>query len=169
VKDTYVLVLKMLMHSELIVLSYLMILRTVGPYLSTVKVATIRKLFAARTTPAENSAWLSVVATQLSWTGITVHTAVIPTARDCTVPERLYKRVARALNSDESDRAFVLTPDVFAPTLKEVAAVQAEVDDDALTKAIESVKSTVRLSGRHRVDSKKVLENKAAQLERQQS
>src|SRR5277367_5665418 len=83
-----------------------------------------------------------------------------------TVPERLYKRVARALNSDKSDGAFVLTLDVFAPTLEEVAAVQAEVDNDALTKAIESVKSTVRLSGRHRVDSKKVLENKAAQLEK---
>jgi len=51
-----------------------------GPYLSTVEVATIRKLFAARTTPAENSAWLSVVATRLSWTGITVHAAVIPTS-----------------------------------------------------------------------------------------
>jgi hypothetical protein len=82
-----------------------------------------------------------------------------------TVPERLYKRVARALDSDESDGAFVLTPDVFAPTSEEVAAVQAEVDDDALTKAIESVKSTVRSSGRHRVDSKKAQANKAAQLE----
>jgi len=50
-----------------------------GPYLSMVEVATIRKLFAARTTPAENSAWLSVVATRLSWIGITVHAAVIPT------------------------------------------------------------------------------------------
>jgi hypothetical protein len=83
-----------------------------------------------------------------------------------TVPERLYKRVARILDSDESDGAFVLTLGVFAPTLEEVPVVQTEVDDDALTKAIESVKSTVRSSGRHRVDSKKVLENKAA---RQQS
>ena len=82
-----------------------------------------------------------------------------------TVPERLYKRVARALNSDESDGAFVLTPDVFAPTLEEVAAVQAEVDDDALTKAIKSVKCTVRSSGRHRVHSKKVQANKAVELE----
>jgi transcriptional regulator NrdR family protein len=61
---------------------------------------------------------------------------------------------------------FVLTLDVFAPTLEELAAVQAEVDDDALTKAMESVKSTVRLSGRHLVDSKKVQENKAEQLEK---
>jgi hypothetical protein len=83
-----------------------------------------------------------------------------------TVPERLYKRVAKALDSDESDRAFVLTLDVFAPTLEELAAVQAEVDDDALTNAIETVKSTVRLSSRHRVDSTKVKENKAAQLEK---
>ena len=77
-----------------------------------------------------------------------------------TVPERLYKRVGKALNSD--DGAFVLTLDDFAPTLDEVAAVQAEVDDDALTRAIESVKSTLRSSGRHRVDSKKVQLNKAA-------
>jgi hypothetical protein len=83
-----------------------------------------------------------------------------------TVPERLYKRVAKALDSDELDGAFVLTPDVFAPTSEELAAVQAEVDDDALTRAIETVKSTVRLSGRHRVDSKKVQENRAAQLEK---
>lgn len=83
-----------------------------------------------------------------------------------TVPERLYKRVARILDSDEWDGAFVLAPGVFAPTLEEVVAVQTEVDDGALTKAIESVKSTVRSSGRHRVDSKKVLENKAALLEK---
>jgi hypothetical protein len=65
-----------------------------------------------------------------------------------TVPKRLYKRVAKALDSDESDGTFILTPDVFAPTSEELAAVQAEVDDDTLTKAIETVKSTVRLSSR---------------------
>jgi len=48
--------LKMLMRSELIVLSCLVILRTVGPYLSTVKVATVCKLFATCTIPAECSA-----------------------------------------------------------------------------------------------------------------
>jgi hypothetical protein len=81
-----------------------------------------------------------------------------------TVLERLYKRVGKALDLD--DGAFVLTPDDFAPTLDEVAAVQAEVDDEALTRAIESVKSTVRSSDRHWVDSKKVLLNKAAQLDK---
>jgi hypothetical protein len=55
--------------------------------------------------------------------------------------------------------------DVQVPTLEEVAAVQAEVDDNVLTKAIESIKSTVKLSSRHRVDTTKVKENKAAQLE----
>lgn len=60
-----------------------------------------------------------------------------------TVPERLHKRVARTLDSGESDGAFVSTPDVFVPTLEEEAAAQAEVDDDALTKAIEFVKSIV--------------------------
>jgi len=72
-----------------------------------------------------------------------------------TVSERLYKRVARTLDSDESDGASVWTPDVFAPTLEKVAAVQAEVDDDALTKAIEPVKCTVRSSSRHRVHGKR--------------
>jgi hypothetical protein len=72
-----------------------------------------------------------------------------------TVPDRLYKRVARALDSDKSDRALVLTPDIFAPTSEELVAVQTEVNNDALTKAIETVKSTVRLSSRHQVDSEK--------------
>jgi hypothetical protein len=80
-----------------------------------------------------------------------------------TVPERLYKRAAKAHELNESDGAFVLTPDVLAPTLEEVAAVQAEVDDDALTRAIEAVKSTVRLSGRLRVDSEKVRLNKTVE------
>jgi transcriptional regulator NrdR family protein len=47
--------------------------------------------------------------------------------------------------------------------LEEVAAVQAEVDDDALNRAIEAVKVTVRTSGRLRVDSKKVQDNKAVE------
>jgi hypothetical protein len=79
-----------------------------------------------------------------------------------TVPERLYKRAAKAHESDDLNGAFVLTPDVQAPTLEEVAAVQAEVDDDALTKAIEAVKVTLRASSRIRVDSAKLKENKAA-------
>jgi hypothetical protein len=40
-----------------------------------------------------------------------------------TVPERLYKRAAKAHESDDLDGAFVLTLDVQAPTLEEVAAV----------------------------------------------
>jgi hypothetical protein len=61
----------------------------------------------------------------------------------------LYKCVAKALNLDELDGAFVLTLDIFAPTLEELVAIWAEVNDNTLTKAIETVKSTVRLSGRH--------------------
>ena len=60
-----------------------------------------------------------------------------------TVLERLYKRAAKAHESDDLDGAFILTSDIQAPTLEEVAAVQAEVDDDALTKAIEAVKVTL--------------------------
>ena len=55
--------------------------------------------------------------------------------------------------------AFVLRLDVEAPTLEEVAAVQAEVNDDKLTKAIEVVKVTVRTSSRLQADSKKVQAN----------
>ena len=51
----------------------------------------------------------------------------------------------------------------MAPALDEVAAIQAEVDDDALTKTTEVIKSTVRLSGRLRVDSKKVQLNRAVE------
>jgi hypothetical protein len=80
-----------------------------------------------------------------------------------TVPERLYKRAAKAHESDDLDGAFILTLDIQAPTLEEVAAVQAEVDDDALTKAIEAVKVTVRTSSRIRVHSKKVQENNAVE------
>jgi hypothetical protein len=59
------------------------------------------------------------------------------------------------------DGTFVLTSDVFAPTVQELAAIQAEIDgDDALTKAIESVKDIVRSSGRFRVDTKKVQLNR---------
>jgi hypothetical protein len=77
-----------------------------------------------------------------------------------TVPERLYKRAAKAYESDDASGAFILTLNVFAPTPTEVKAVQAEVDDDALTKAIEAIKSTVRLSSRLRVDTLKVQLNK---------
>lgn len=81
-----------------------------------------------------------------------------------TVPERLYKRAAKAHElDDDGDGAFILTPDVFAPTASEVRAVQAEVDDDALTRAIETVKGTVRSSGRLRVDTKKVQLNKESE------
>jgi hypothetical protein len=74
------------------------------------------------------------------------------------------KRYFSQQNLDFNTWALYL--DVFATTLEEVAPVQAGVDYDGLTKAIESVKSTVRPNGRHRVDSKKVYANNAAQLEK---
>jgi hypothetical protein len=40
-----------------------------------------------------------------------------------TVPERLYKHVVKAHESDDLDGAFILTLDVQAPTLEKVAAV----------------------------------------------
>jgi hypothetical protein len=84
-----------------------------------------------------------------------------------TVPEHLYKHAAKAHQSDDSelDGVFILTPDIQAPTAEEVAAVQAEVGDDALTKAIEAVKVSVRTSCRTRVDTTKVKANKAAEAE----
>jgi hypothetical protein len=77
-----------------------------------------------------------------------------------TVLERLYKRAAKAYESDNAGGAFILTLNVFALTPTEVKAVQAEVDDDALTRAIEAIKNTVRLSSRLRVDTLKVQLNK---------
>jgi hypothetical protein len=56
-----------------------------------------------------------------------------------------------------------LTPDVQAPTVEEVAAIQAEVNNDTLTMAIEAVKITVRISGRLRVNSEKVQANKVVE------
>jgi hypothetical protein len=75
-----------------------------------------------------------------------------------TVPERLYKRAQKAHKSD--DGAFVLTADVPAPTPEEIRAVEAEVSDEALDRAIDTVKKSVRSSGRQRVDTPKARENK---------
>jgi hypothetical protein len=47
------------------------------------------------------------------------------------------------------------------PLTLEVAAVQAKVDDDALTKAIEAAKRAIRSSGRLLIETKKVQLNKA--------
>jgi hypothetical protein len=55
----------------------------------------------------------------------------------------------------------VLTSDVLAPTPTEIAAVKAKIDDEALTRAVETVRLTLRSSGRQRVDAPKVKENKA--------
>ena len=78
-----------------------------------------------------------------------------------TVVERLYKRAQKAHDeSDNYDGVFVLTADVIAPTAEEVATVRGEIGDEALTRAIETVKQTVRPM-RHRVDSRKVKDNKA--------
>jgi hypothetical protein len=70
-----------------------------------------------------------------------------------TVPERLYKHVQLA--HDNFEEGFLLNTDDFAPTASKVAAVEAEVSDTALTKAIDSIKKTVR-SGRHVRPSEKV-------------
>jgi hypothetical protein len=47
------------------------------------------------------------------------------------MPERLYKRAQLA--HDNYEEGFLLSIDDFAPTASEVAAVEAEVDDIALT------------------------------------
>jgi hypothetical protein len=80
--------------------------------------------------------------------------------------ERLYKRAKFTHESGENiDGTFVLTADIMAPTPIEIAAVEAEVEDEALTRAIETVRLTVRSSGRQRVDTPKVLANKALEKE----
>jgi hypothetical protein len=74
------------------------------------------------------------------------------------MPERLYKRAQKAHELD--DGTFVLTADVLAPTLEEIRAVEAEVSDEALDKAIDTLKQTAKPS-KKRVDLVKVKENKA--------
>jgi len=70
-----------------------------------------------------------------------------------TQPERLYKRTRIAHDSEENiDGTFVLTADVVAPTPTGIAAVEA-------------VRLTVQSSGRYRVDTPKVLANKALEKE----
>jgi hypothetical protein len=68
---------------------------------------------------------------------------------------RTYYANATADNVYNFEEGFLLNTDNFAPTASEVAAVEAEVSDTALTKAIESIKKTVR-SGRHVRPSEKV-------------
>ena len=77
-----------------------------------------------------------------------------------TVPERLYKRALKAHELDDSDGVYIFTHDVPAPTLEEIRAVEAEVGDEVLDRAIEAIKLTVRSSSRQRVDTPKVKENK---------
>jgi hypothetical protein len=79
-----------------------------------------------------------------------------------TIPERLYKRVVKAPDSDKLDEAFVLTLDAFQSISEGVTGVQAEVNDNALTKAIEFVENSEISSSRHWIDSKLVQGNKAA-------
>jgi hypothetical protein len=81
-----------------------------------------------------------------------------------TMPERLYKRAQMAHDND--DGAFILNAEGFAPTAKELAVVEAEVSDKALTDAIETVRKTVR-SGRYIIPSQKVVLNKAQEKDTQ--
>jgi len=47
-----------------------------------------------------------------------------------TVPKRLYKRAQQAHKTDSS--AFILTADVLAPTVVEIAAIEAKTSNTAL-------------------------------------
>jgi hypothetical protein len=67
-------------------------------------------------------------------------------------PERLYKRAQIA--HDNFEEGFLLSTDDFAPIASELAAVEAEVGDIALTNAIDAIKQTVRL-GKHVKPSQK--------------
>jgi hypothetical protein len=63
-----------------------------------------------------------------------------------TLPERLYKQVQQA--HDNYKEGYILQLEDFVSTASKVAAVEAEVSNIVLTKAIEAIKQTVR-SGRH--------------------
>jgi len=71
----------------------------------------------------------------------------------------LYKRAAMVLQSDDTNNIYNLTADIFSLTSKDVAAVAAEVADEALGQHIQAIKQTVRSSSRQRPDSVKVGEN----------
>lgn len=64
----------------------------------------------------------------------------------CGRRESLHKRAQKAHESD--DGAFVFTADVPAPTPEEIRAVEAEISNEALDRAIDTVKKSVRSSGR---------------------
>jgi hypothetical protein len=78
-----------------------------------------------------------------------------------TMPERLYKRAQIA--HDNFEEGFLLSIDDFAPTASEVVAAEAEVDDIALTQAIDTINRTVR-SGRHVKPSQKAKMNTEQEL-----
>ena len=73
--------------------------------------------------------------------------------------------MAELYESDNVNGDFVLTLDLQAPTLEEVAVVEVEVKEDALSQAIKAVKATVRTNNRLRIDSKKVQANKEVESE----
>jgi hypothetical protein len=70
------------------------------------------------------------------------------------VLERLYKHAQKAYKSNNS--VFLLTANVLALTLKEIRAVEAEVSNKALDKAIDTLKKLVKLSNKQRIDIPKV-------------
>jgi hypothetical protein len=63
-----------------------------------------------------------------------------------TLPEYFYKQVQQVYNNYKE--GYILQLDNFVPTASKVAAVEAEVSNIVLTKAIEAIKQTVR-SGRY--------------------
>jgi hypothetical protein len=78
-----------------------------------------------------------------------------------TFPECLYKHAQQAYNNYKEGH--ILQVEDFAPTASEVAAVEAEVSNSILTKAIEAIKQTVR-SGRHIKSSQKAKMNTEQEL-----
>ena len=77
------------------------------------------------------------------------------------MPERLYKRAQLTHNNFEE--GFILNTDDYAPAASDVAIVEAEVSNIALTNAINSIKKTVR-SCRHVKPSQKVKLNTEPEL-----
>ena len=78
-----------------------------------------------------------------------------------TLPERLYKRVQlQAANDADTDGFYRITTQDAPITVDEIEAIQA-VDEDgqAINKAIETIKKTVRLS-RNRVATNRAIESR---------
>jgi hypothetical protein len=77
-----------------------------------------------------------------------------------TLPERLYKRAQLQADDDDTDGCYRLTTQDAPITVDEIEAIQAaDEDGQAIDRAIETIKKTVR-SSRNRVATNRAIESR---------